>query len=404
MAETADISPALKELAQRHGWPEDLVAEALRRGVPEPQLAGAMAGGMPAERFRERLAAGGGARPAPDLRWMQAPTERLPKPVPGERGLLLSQVERGSYGYVPDHWPYKTDMPRGSHPSRLPGLEALYTIYDKIEVWSENVRDLYEDAIFHRWKAATDVPWDRLEALPEHLEMALCQIGTRISEESLVTLQVGSAWLEKISYGFHEVKLYLATVAFEAARHTEAFRKRALANGGGLGVEGVGHFNRTVSGAMTFTEWAIYELLQRASFRRTMLAALEERAPTEVDRSLFRLAGQDLERWLAYAAGHLRFVVQREPGRRTQVNVWLGRGELFLGADLARDRELEEALMLALGGDESAAAGREAVRALRRRQVEEYLGHLRSATIDRAPDALARSLQALAHLEPAATA
>ena len=47
-------------------------------------------------------------------------------------------------------------------------------------------------------------------------------------------------WLKDISYGYHEVKLYLATQAFDHARHVEAFRKRALANGGGLGRAGAG--------------------------------------------------------------------------------------------------------------------------------------------------------------------
>jgi hypothetical protein len=391
MSETVRVPPVLKELAERHRWPEELVAEALRRGVPPDRIANALSGGMPAEQFRERMEAGGGAPPQPDLRWMKVPTERPPKVAPGEQGLLLAQVERGGYGYAPDHWTYTTDMPRGSYPSRLPGLAALYTIYDKIEVWSENVRDLYEDAILHRWKPATDVPWDRLEPLPSHVEMAVCQIGTRVSEESLVALQVLSSWLEKISYGYHEVKLYLATVAFEAARHTEAFRKRALANGGGLGVQGVGHFNRTVSGSMKFTEFVVYELLQRASFRRTMLGVLEERAPTETDRWLCRMAGCDLDRWLAYSLGHVRFHVQQDPGSRMQLGVWLGRGEIFLGADLARDTELNEALMLVLGGD-SAADGRAALAALRRRQVEEYLARLAGATVVRERDSVARTL------------
>ncbi|MDE2706088.1 MAG: hypothetical protein OXI35_13545, partial [Gemmatimonadota bacterium] len=50
--------------------------------------------------------------------------------------------------------------------------------------------------------------------------------------------------LKRLSYGDYEVKLFLATVVFSLALHTEAFRKRAMINGGGMGLQGPGHLNR----------------------------------------------------------------------------------------------------------------------------------------------------------------
>ena len=53
-------------------------------------------------------------------------------------------------------------------------------------------------------------------------------------------------WEPEISYGYHEVKLYLATTVFENARAVEVFRKRALSNGGGLGLQSPGWGFRSV--------------------------------------------------------------------------------------------------------------------------------------------------------------
>src|SRR3712207_4735698 len=79
-------------------------------------------------------------RPAPDFAWMRVPTQRGMRPAIGPEGLRLEDVDVGSYGDVPDRWPYRNDMPRGSHPPAQIGLAASYSIFDKTEVWSDNVR------------------------------------------------------------------------------------------------------------------------------------------------------------------------------------------------------------------------------------------------------------------------
>ena len=59
----------------------------------------------------------------------------------------------------------------------------------------------------------------------------------------------GVGWKE-ISYGFHEVKLFLATQTFDAGRKVEVLRKRALINGGGAGSGAAGSdLSRLVPGA-----------------------------------------------------------------------------------------------------------------------------------------------------------
>jgi hypothetical protein len=332
--------------------------------------------------------------PARDFPWMRVPTQRGMRPKPGPEGLRLELVDVGDYGYVPDVWPYKNDLPRGAYPSpnQDASPQASYSLFEKTDVWSENCRVLYEDAIRDRWASATDIPWDTLQPLPEHLERAVCQICTEMSEQAYVTVQVLSGWLERISYGFHEVKNFLATQIFDNARHAEAFRKRALANGGGLGIESPGIYHRMIAGAMKFTELVIGTNLVRATFNLVAIEALKGVATSEAERTLYGYVVRDLRRHIDYGVGHIQFVLARKPQMLGAVHHWLGRAEMLLVADQRRNAPFNEAFMLLLG--ENAADGRARFQEVRRSWVYTYLNRLADARVVDRIDKLAPEIKA----------
>ena len=317
--------------------------------------------------------------PKPDLAWMAVPTQRGMRAHVGPDGLRLKDVDTGDYGYVPDHWPYDNDLPRGSHPLPNPIASASYSLYDKTDVWSENAAELYEDAIRDRWASATDIPWAQLVELPEIQERALCQICTEISERSLLLTETLSGWLEKISYGFYEVKSFLGTQIFDTARHTEAFRKRALANGGGLGVATPAIFHRAVTAALKFTDLVLAQNIVLDTYLMVVLEALEAVAPSDAERTLFRLTRRDLQRHIDYGVGHVGFLLARQPKMHQQVHAWLSRSEMLLVADTRLDTPWNEALILLLG--DTTSEGRAALEDLRRRFVAAYLNRLADARV-----------------------
>lgn len=317
--------------------------------------------------------------PPLDMSWARVPTERPPRPKVGPEGFTLRLADVGSYGWAPDRWPYENDTPRGSYPAEDRGLPAPYTIYDKAEVWADNAADLYELAIRERWAPATQVSWGTIEPLPEHIEAALDQIFTSISEQQYNSAQVFMGRLRDISYGYHEVKLYLATQIYDQARHVEAFRKRALANGGGLGVQSPGLLNRATYAAFKFTELTIYVNLLRTSFLLALCEWGDRIGRSQADRQLFAWTANDLRRHLAYGIEHLKYYLQTDPGRRTQVGTWLGRGEVMMAADLRRDRPSREALILALG--DTIEDGKARLRELREAQLTKYVHSLEAATV-----------------------
>ncbi len=317
--------------------------------------------------------------PSLDMSWAKVPTERPPKPVIGKEGFTLRLADAGSYAWAPDHWPYENDTPRGAWPSKDTGLPAPYTIYDKIEVWADNAADLYELAIKEQWKPATEVSWGSIEPLADHIEAAIDQIVSNFSEQQYNSMQVMLGWLKEISYGYHEVKLYLGTQVYDQARHVEAFRKRALANGGGLGVQSPTFFNRTVYASFKFTELVVYQNIIRTSFLLALCEHGEKIGRSQADRQLFDFAANDLRRHLAYGIEHLRhYLLNGGDKNHRNVRTWVERGEIMMAADLKRDKPMREALILALG--DTVEKGKEGLKELRQAQLTKYLRTLEAAT------------------------
>jgi hypothetical protein len=332
--------------------------------------------------------------PPLDFRWARVPTEKPPRPKIGPQGFTLRDADYGSYGWAPDRWTYENDMPRGSYPVRDRGLPAPYTIYDKYQVWAENAADLYEQGIRERWSAANDIRWGTLEPLSETKELSLDQIYSWVSEQSYNSAQYIMKWLREISYGYHEVKLYLATQVFDHARHTEAFRKRALANGGGLGVESPGFLNRTVAASFKFTELVIYINIQRASSIQGILETIGKLDyVAQADRQLCENAARDLQRHIDYGTEHLRYFLQTHPEKRVEVDHWLLRGETMLAADFRRDGALRAAMVLALG--DTVKEGKARRVDMLKRSVARYLANLEKATVYHHAGKLSPELQPL---------
>ena len=381
----AQASDALKAKAEEHGWPMDLITQALSFGAAEEDLIRYMDMGVTAEQARQFMMNGGGAG-APmevDLSWMQVPTEWNTRARPTKHGLTLEAINIGKYGEVPDVWEYQTEMPRGAVP--IPGVEGMgYSIFQKQEVWSDACAPLYEEAIQRRWRPATDVPWTAIDPLPDDVERAMGQICTHLSEKAQVEADIIGHWEPEISYGYHEVKLYLATVVFEDARAVEVFRKRALSNGGGLGLQSPGWAYRAVVDARNFTEMTTIQMVLQDSLTLAQYEYMEKHAKNPAEQFIFGRMVQDKARHIAYGITHLKYALLHKPERREEVQRYLDKGEGMQVMDDVRDTATREAFALYFaGGRENAREGLKEADAMRRRGLQQYLSRLKWATLDR---------------------
>ncbi|MDP9235794.1 MAG: hypothetical protein M3P30_00095 [Chloroflexota bacterium] len=389
----AEPSAELVAKAEQVRWPMDLITTALAAGAGEADLMRFMDMGITPEQAREFMAQGrGGGQQQVDLSWMHVPTEWNTRARPTKHGLTLEAINIGRYGEIPDVWPYHTEMPRGAVP--ISGVESMgYSIFEKQEVWSDICAKLYEEAIQRRWRPATDVPWDTIEPLPDDVERAICQICTHISEKEQMEADVIGRWEPDISYGYHEVKLYLATTIFENTRAVEVFRKRALSNGGGLGVQSPGWGFRSVVDARNFTEMAVIQFVLHDSLTLAQYAFGEKYARNPAEKFIFGRALQDKARIVDYGITHLKYVMMHRADRRDEVQRYLDKGEGMMLQDDKKDPATREAFAIYFGGGKDQIhEGMQVYNAMRKKHVEQYLARLKWATIERG-DHLNRGLR-----------
>jgi hypothetical protein len=312
-------------------------------------------------------------------------------------GLRFSALNVDIYGDVPDVWENKSEIPRGAIPTD--NVERMgYSIFEKSEVWSELCADLYEEAIQRRWQSSIDIPWETLEPLDTDVERAIDQVCTLLSEYGWLKAQTIGRWLSEISYGFIEVKLFLGTVIFDSARMFETFRKRALANGGGLGRGGKNIRYWPLTQSMNWSEFVVATILHD-SFMLTVCQYGAQLARNEAERRMFRLTGQDLARHLAYAQDHTRYMMLKEPQRREEIHRYLTKAEYYVHKDA--DETLYSAIAVILSdGREMAAGAMPDVAEMRRRQVESYLRRLETAHLGDRRGRLHESFQGWLGLPP----
>jgi hypothetical protein len=287
--------------------------------------------------------------PVPKYDWMGLSAEWGTRVRPGEHGLRISDLNVGIYGEVPEEWNDQTRRPRGALPR--PGVPPLpYNLRSKHQVWADSAADLYEEAIQRRWIPATEVPWSTLKPLPEDIERAVCQVCTELTQYANTEIEIITYWQDQMSYGYYEVKQFLATATFDCARRIEALRKRALSNGGGLGVESRGTVNRMILETRGgWTEAVAYQYLLRGTYTLHVLRALHYAAHNDAERFIWAKCIEDEARHLTYGYDHLKYAVAHQAGEADILQTLLTLGEIMMGVEL-EESTLRPALAIILGG------------------------------------------------------
>ena len=323
--------------------------------------------------------------PQLDLGWMKPEDgERRERIVAGRRGMTLDEIERGRP--VPDFVDVHTLRARGVR-ERADAIRTGQYYSEKADVWSENARLLYEEAVQRQWSSATDIPWDTIEPLPDDLERAMCQLCTFLTEVEFIAGDTPAQWLPRIPNEYYETKLFLLSQIMDEARHLDVFRKRALANGGGLLSEGQsGPSLRIILDAKDFTEMSAIMHVFAEGFVQSLFRTGELVSFNEAEKTIYRLCAQDESRHLGFGVMHLKYILETEPGRREELHHYLDQVEGPLALDVTTGGQsgvtpfFDEAVMiLAGGGIKNIDVGATRLMEVRRRQVNEYIHRLEVA-------------------------
>ena len=376
-----EIPQDARDKARELQWDDGLIELALSKGHTLQEVWQALRGGVDGDTATQFLA--GGSMVRPDFWWMKVPTEWgiKARPADKELGLTIGDLNIGTYGDIPDLWSNRSEIARGSYPNPI-NEDMGYTIFEKAIIWADCVVPLYEIAIRDRWISSTDLRWASLEALPDDIEKAVCQFMTEQSDRAYYEGALLSGWLPEISYGYHEVKFFLSTVIYDVARHCEAFRKRALTNGGGLGLQAPTDFSRAAQEARSFPELAAVLFVQD-SMLLTLFKNGDSIAQNQLERDMYALVARDRRRLMDYHIERMKHFLFKMPDRREEQNLYLAKAEGRMVKDWA-DPVVSEPLAILLGGGrDKIEAGQVKLAELRKQQVQQYVNDLESATFFR---------------------
>ena len=229
-----------------------------------------------------------------NLDWLNVDTEQGITFDAGRNGLTLQNINALSYG-VDDRDEARDPSwaPRGSQPdARSPRGSVQYT--SKSDVWTESCMLLYEEAVQRQWSSTRDIPWDTIKPLPDDLERAMCTLGTFLTQVEFIAGDVPGRFLEQVHPDYFESQLFLGTQVMDEARHLDVFRKRILANGGGMSGAGLGAVQLLQTD--DFTEMTALLHLFGEGLVQTLFRMGELIAQNEAEKRIFRLSAQDESR------------------------------------------------------------------------------------------------------------
>ncbi|MBM3140894.1 MAG: hypothetical protein FJZ92_11985 [Chloroflexi bacterium] len=304
-------------------------------------------------------------------------------------GLLLQDADFGPFAEAPEWSDNMTGRPRGAASRANTPRVGNYALRTKADIWLKNAAQLYEEAVQRQWSSAVDIPWETLEELPDEIERAECQLATFLTEVEFVAGDVPGKWISETTPDYYEPRMFLISQVMDEARHLDVFRKRTLANGGGLMLQTpAGVAGGEIDRARDFTEMSARLHISGEGVVLSLFRMGERMSYNDAEKAIYRLAASDESRHVAFGVMHLQYVAQTDPERREEIHSYLDEIEVGMAAGIgvqnpaARGFAASEALRVLLGGGAdpaSIAEGERIALAVRQRQVKEYVQRVKVA-------------------------
>lgn len=321
-----------------------------------------------------------------DLSWMERTGEWGTQAEQSRYGLTLADISIGEYGDPPAESDNMTGRPRGAAARAESCRIGNYAVRSKNEIWLDNASFLYEEALQRQWSSATDVPWETIEPLPDDIEQAECMLATFLTEVEFVAGDVPARWVSETTPDFFEARQVLLAQVMDESRHMDVFRKRAMANGGGLmqATGGTSGFVGSIDLSRDFTEMSSRLHLSGEGAVLTIFRMGELMAQNDAEKAIYRLCAQDEARHVAFGVMHMRYMASAAPERHEEIHFYLDEAEAQILAGAAnpagQQSQSSEALAVLLGGGrDHFDEGMNKLIAIRRRQLQEYKKRVISA-------------------------
>jgi CII-binding regulator of phage lambda lysogenization HflD len=250
---------------------------------------------------------------------------------------------------VIDHIEKFPFAPRGSTIDPF-APDLNFSIRRKVEVWADNLEELYEKAKAEQWNAS-HINWNSLPTLPDEIEKAVSQLMTFLAENEYIALYLPAKFLPRISPYFNEVVLFLASQIVDEARHVEVFSKRAAIRSGPQHVSAATQY--ALKSLLEMEDYAkakfLLNILGEGSFEDLFTFILEV-APDPVTREIISLAKRDEARHIAYGVMRTKRQLENDPHMKKQLVQAIEERASYLYAVSGADQHVIDALATLAGG------------------------------------------------------
>lgn len=250
-----------------------------------------------------------------------------------------------------DKFPF---APRGSIiDPNIPRID--FKINRKIDVWADNLDELYEKAKLEQWNASRDIPWGSIKRLPEEIEKAIAQVMTFLAQNEYIALYLPAKFIARINPHYDAVIKFLSTQVMDEARHVEVFTKRARI---GAGLQYVSASTQhALKSLLDIDDYASAKFLLNILGEGTfddLFSYLIEFTPDDVSKLIFKLAKRDESRHVGYGVARVRYQLMKEPSLKQQFLKAIEDRASYLFAVAGADPYMMQSLTILAGGGDDA--------------------------------------------------
>jgi hypothetical protein len=233
-----------------------------------------------------------------------------------EQGALLYRITRGPLAAVaraaeppPGRAPAESGFALAATVHEGGAPEVRFPLDSRDEVWLDEARALYEQAIAAQWSVARDLDWSPAPPLAPDLSWAIAQIMSFLAENEVSALIVPARFLAQVHPHFAEVAQFLASRVADEARHIDAFRARAARESGAPPAFSTRSTRASLLTLVEERDFTTAEFLLGVLGEGTFLELLrfvELHAPDALTAELCRRARIDEARHVHFAMAHVR--------------------------------------------------------------------------------------------------
>ena len=234
------------------------------------------------------------------------------------------------------------------------GVSPLYfSLNKKVEIWSEDLKELYSQAVNAQWNQNTDINWETNFENSKEVEQAIIQVFTYMVENEQAAMIIPTRFLAQVHPHYVEAQQLMAIQIADEARHIDTFTRRINLKGHEPAKSTSGG-QESLKSLLDQTDFSVSELLLSVLGEGTfvnLLNFLHTYAPDPVTKEISYLAARDESRHVAFGMVHLRERLKKEPGfKSTLANAIEQRNESLKNSGGINEDVFDSLIIIGAGG------------------------------------------------------